>query len=571
MVKESKMKLKNKRLISAALPYINNVPHLGHIVGSHLPADIFARYCRAKGHETLFIGGTDENGSTSEIAALKLNVSLEKFSDKLYEEHKKIYDWFEISYDNFSRTSREIHHKTVKDFFKVIYKKGFIKKDKMKVFYSPKDNMFLPDRYVVGECPKCGYEYANGDQCEKCTSVLDSFQLKNPKSIISGGKIEIRETEHLFLKLDSLSPKLKKWIESQKYFREQVKGLAMGWINEGLKPRCITRDLKHGVKVPLKEFENKVFYVWFDAPIGYVSSTKEKTKEWKKYWEDKNSEVYNFLGKDNIPFHTIFWPGMIIAHGEFNLPKNVIGLQYLNYEGKKFSKSKGVGVFCERLPELNLEADVWRHYLTQIIPETGDSEFKWKDFQERVNSDLIGNYANYANRVLNFIYTKMEGKIVKYSQKELETIDKELLKTIQEKRKVIEELMEKSELRKAYSEILKLSSEGNKYINDSEPWKIIKENPKRANDIFYISTFLLKNLALLFAPYLPKTSEKIWKQLNLSGNPNSIGAWEEGKKDFGKEHKINKPELLFKRIEDKEVEEYKKITSQGKDLSELFK
>ncbi len=571
MKKDNKFKLKNKRLITAALPYINNVPHLGHIVGSHLPADIFARYCRAKGHETLFIGGTDENGSTSEIAAFKLNVSIEKFSDKLYEEHKKIYDWFDISYDNFSRTSRDIHHKTVKEFFKVINKKGFIEKNEMKVFYSPEENMFLPDRYVVGECPKCGYPDASGDQCEKCTSVLDPSQLKNPKSSISGGKLEIKETEHLFLKLNSLSPKLKKWVQSQKYFREQVRGLAMGWINEGLRPRCITRDLKHGVKVPLKEFEDKVFYVWFDAPIGYVSSTKETTKEWEKFWKDKKSEVYNFLGKDNIPFHTIFWPGMVIAHGEFNLPKNVVGLQYLNYEGQKFSKSKGIGVFCERLPELKLEADIWRHYLTQIIPETSDSEFRWKDFQGRVNSDLIGNYANYVNRVLNFIDTKLEGKIIKPSLKELEEIDKQLLNKIKEKRKEVGDLLEKAELRKAYFKILELSAEGNKYINDSKPWEIIKENPKRANNIFYVSAFLLKNLAVFFAPYLPETSKKVWEQLNLKGSPASSGMWEKSKEDFDKEHKINSPKLLFKKIEDKEIEEYKKIASRGVDLSELFK
>ena len=325
MVKNIKPKKKNRRLITSALPYINNVPHLGHIVGSHLPGDIFARYSRARGYETLYIGGTDENGSTSEIAAFKLNVPIEKFADKLYKEHKKIYDWFEISYDSFSRTSKKIHHETVKEFFETINKKGFIEKNKMKVFYSPTENMFLPDRYVVGECPKCGYPDASGDQCEKCTSVLDPSQLKNPKSTISGGKLEIRETEHLFLKLDSLTPKLKKWIQSNKYFREQVRNLAMGWINEGLKPRCITRDLKHGVKVPLKEFKEKVFYVWFDAPIGYVSSTKEITKDWEKFWKDEKSEVYNFLGKDNIPFHTIFWPGMVIANGEFNLPKNVVG------------------------------------------------------------------------------------------------------------------------------------------------------------------------------------------------------------------------------------------------------
>ena len=561
---------KPRRLITAALPYINNVPHLGHIVGSHLPADIFARYCRAKGYETIFVGGTDENGSTSEIAAFKLGVPLKEFSDKLHKEHKRIYDWFEISYDNFSRTTRPIHHETVKEFFKVIYNKGFVERGKMKVFYSPDENLFLPDRYVVGECPKCGYEEATGDQCEKCTSVLDPSQLKNPKSTVSGGKIEIRETEHLFLSLDKLSPKLKKWIGSQNLWRDHVKNLALGWIKEGLRPRCITRDLKHGVGVPLDEFEDKVFYVWFDAPIGYISSTKEATSKWQEFWNNKNSQIYNFLGKDNIPFHTIFWPGMVIAHEDFNLPRNVIGLQYLNYEGQKFSKSKGIGVFCERLPEIGLEPDVWRHYLTQIIPETADSEFRWKNFQERVNSDLIGNYGNYVNRVLNFIHSKLGGTITKPSKERLTQIDKSLLEKISEKKEEIEQLLEKGELRRAYFGILSLSSEGNKYINDTEPWIAIKKDPQRANDIFYNSSVLLKSLAILSAPYLPQTSQRVWSQLNLSGSPLDSGMWETIKEDLGEKHRVNKPEILFRKLTDEQIEDYRSKASQGTDLKKYF-
>ena len=562
---------KPKRLVTAALPYINNVPHLGHIVGSHLPADIFARYCRAKGYETLFVGGTDENGSTSEIAALKIGVPLEEFSDKLHQEHKRIYQWFGISYDNFSRTTKPIHHETVKEFFKVIYEKDFIKEGKMNVFYSPQENLFLPDRYVIGECPKCGYGEANGDQCEKCTSVLDSSQLKNPRSTISGGRLEIKETDHLFLSLDNLSSKLKNWIEPQNLWRDHVKSLALAWIKEGLRPRCITRDLKHGVNVPLEGFENKVFYVWFDAPIGYVSFTKEATNEWQKFWKDKTSEIYHFLGKDNIPFHTIFWPGMIIAHGDVNLPRNVVGLNYLNYEGQKFSKSKGIGVFCERLPELGLESDVWRHYLTQIIPETVDSEFRWKDFQERVNSDLIGNYGNYVNRVLNFIHSKLEGAVIRPPKERLVQIDNGLLGKISEKKGEIEQLLEKGELRKAYSEILALSSEGNKYIHDTEPWLAIKKDPQRANDIFYNSAVLLKSLAILSAPYLPQTSQKIWSQLNLAGSPLDNGLWDSVGKDLGERHQVNKPSLLFGKLTDKQIEDYKEKASRGTDLKAYFK
>src|SRR3989344_4306196 len=280
------MNKKERRLITAALPYINNVPHLGHIIGSHLPADIFARYCRAKGYETIFIGGTDENGSASEIAAMQVGVGIKEFSDRLFQEHKKIYEWFNISYDNFSRTSNPIHHKTTKDFFKKVFKNGFIRIGKMKVFYSQKDNMFLPDRYVKGICPRCGYEEANGDQCEKCTTLIDASSLINPKSTISGEKVELRETEHLFFRLDKMSKELEEWLNSKKYWRSQVTSLALGWIKEGLKERCITRDLKHGVKVPLNEFKDKVFYVWFDAPIGYISITKEASPEgWEKFWK----------------------------------------------------------------------------------------------------------------------------------------------------------------------------------------------------------------------------------------------------------------------------------------------
>lgn len=559
------------RLITAALPYINNVPHLGHIVGSHLPADIFARYCRAKGYETLFIGGTDENGSTSEIAALQLNVPLKEFCDRLHQIHKSIYEWFEISYDNFSRTTKPIHHETVKDFFEKVYVRGFIKKGKMKVFYSPEDKLFLPDRYIIGECPKCGYKQANGDQCEKCASLLDPLQLKNPRSIISGKKLEVKETEHLFFSLDELSSQLKEWIESQKLWRDHVKKLALGWIKEGLKPRCITRDLKHGVKVPLEGFENKVFYVWFDALIGYLSFTKEATENWEKFWKGKNSEIYHFLGKDNIPFHTIIWPAMLIAQGEFNLPKNIIGLQFLNYEGQKFSKSKGVGVFCEKLPELGLDPDIWRHYLIQLIPETADSEFKWKDFQERVNSDLIGNYGNFANRVLSFIYSKLKGVITKPTLERLTEEDAKLLNEISKKKEKVEQLLERAELRKAYSEIFSLSSEGNKYINDTAPWMMIKNDYQRANDILYNSAVLLRSLAILFAPYLPRTSQRVWSQLNLQGSPLDAGIWETIGQDFGERHTINKPEVLFKKLTDEQIEDYKIKASQSTDLHKYFK
>ena len=488
--------MKETRLITAALPYINNVPHLGHIVGSHLPADIFARYCRAKGYETLFVGGTDENGSTSEIAADEIGIPIDIFSEKLYKEHKKVYDWFNISYDNFSRTSNPIHHKTTQNFFKKVYENGYIKEGTIKVFYSSEEKRFLPDRYVIGTCPKCGYKDANGDQCEKCASVFDSTQLINPRSALTNKPMEIKEATHLFLKLNKLSKKLEKWIKEKKNWRIQVTSLALSWIKEGLKDRCITRDLKHGVKVPLKGFEDRVFYVWFDAPIGYISSTKEADpKNWEKFWKDKNTKIYHFLGKDNIPFHTLFWPGMLIANGDFNLPYHVEGLQYLNYEGGKFSKSQKRGVFCEKLPETKIDPDIIRAYLTFLIPESADSEFKWRDFQLRINSDIIGNYGNFVNRTLTFIYNKLDKKIKKPLEKELTELDKNFIKRTKEKFSKIENYLEKVQLRNAFLEILSLSSIGNKYFNDNEPWDSVK---KMLNEqvMFYIYVLVYVELYL---------------------------------------------------------------------------
>lgn len=562
-----------RRLVTAALPYINNVPHLGHIVGSHLPADIFARYCRLKGYETLFVGGTDENGSTSEIAAEEIGVNIDEFCTKLYREHKKVYDWFNISYDNFSRTTKPIHHKTTQEFFKKIYENGFIAKGKMKVFYSPEEGRFLPDRYVKGTCHKCGYEDANADQCEKCTSVLDPAQLINPKSAITGKSVEIKEAEHLFLRLDKLSEKLEKWLKKKKNWRPQVTSLALGWIKEGLRERCITRDLKHGVKVPLKGFEDKVFYVWFDAPIGYISSTKEADpKNWEKFWEDKNTKIYHFLGKDNIPFHTIFWPAMLIAHKEFNLPYYVEGLQYLNYEGGKFSKSKKRGVFCEKLPETDIDPDIIRAYLTFIIPESGDTEFKWKDFQRRINSDTIGNYGNFINRTLSFIYNKLNKKISKPSEDELTEADRRLIETIRKKTSKIEGYLEKVRLRSAFLEIISLASYGNKYFNDNEPWNTVKKDIRQTSHTLYLCANLCKALAILTQPYLPNTSQRIWEQLNLEGKIGKSGIWNSAAQiNLPNGHVINKPYILFNRLEYNYLERFKKEVSDTKQLVELFR
>lgn len=562
----------SKRLITAALPYINNVPHLGHIVGSHLPADIFARYSRARGFDVIFVGGTDENGSTSEIAAEKAGVDIETFSDKLYEIHKKSYEWFNISYDNFSRTSRKIHHETAQEFFRKIYDNDYINKDKIKVFYSPKEDRYLPDRYVKGTCNECGYEEANGDQCENCTAVLDAEKLLNPKSVISGESVEIKEVEHLFIRLDKLQDSLDKWIASKEgIWRSNVLSLAKSWINQGLKPRCITRDLKHGVSVPIDGFKDKVMYVWFEAPIGYVSSTKEVSEEWESYWKG-NAEIFNFLGKDNIPFHTIFWPGICIAHGEISLAKNVIGLQYLNYEGGKFSKSKKRGVFCEKISESGIGPDIWRGYLTKLIPETDDSEFKWSELRDFNNSELLGNYGNFLNRTLKFIKTKLDNQIKKPFEEDLSEEDKSLLEKLKTKSKNITDYLERCELRRAFNEVLSLCAEGNRYFNNQKPWEVINEDKKRANNILYLCLELNRNLSILFNPFIPEKTTDAWKQMNLKGSPEDKGNWETlGDFKISDNHEIGEPKALFRKLDDEELEKVRNIVSDVRELEELFK
>ena len=573
LVEPSSKMNKKPRLVTAALPYINNIPHLGHIVGSHLPADIFARFSRTHGYETVFVGGTDENGSTSEIAAEKIGVDIQKFADKLHTEHKKIYDWFGISYDIFSRTTSPVHHKTVQDFFKVINKKGLVTPGKMKVFYSPKEDRFLPDRYVLGNCPKCDYDGANGDQCEKCTTVLNPTQLVNPRSAATGSPVEIREAEHLFLRLDKLSDRLEDWIGEQKNWRSQVTALAMGWINEGLKERCITRDLKHGIPVPLKGFEDKVFYVWFDAPIGYISATKEaKPDYWERFWKGDKADIYNFLGKDNIPFHTIFWPAMLLGHEGLNLPHNVVGLQYLNYEGGKFSKSQKRGVFCEKLAETGIDPDLVRGYLTAVIPETNDTEFKWEEFQRRINSDIIGNYGNLVNRTVSFINAKLDGKVDRPAESELTELDKNLSQSIKEKYEKITSLLEQSQIRAAFSEFLSLSTEGNRYFEDNKPWDIIKTDKKKAAQVLYHCAELCRSLSILGSPYLPSSSGKIWAQLNLSGKVDVAGNWEEAQKLRQVERYTPKEtQVLFNKVTDDYLASFRKTVEDTSDISELFK
>lgn len=551
-------------LITAALPYVNNVPHIGNIVGSHLPADIFARYCRLKGRETIFIGGTDEHGSPSEIAAERAGIPVQKLCDTFFEIHRKIYDWFELSYDNFSRTSRPLHHELTKSFFLELNEKGYISEQKMKMPFCEKDKRFLADRFVEGECPRCANKTARGDQCEQCGTLLVPSELKNPYCVLCKTKPVIKETTHLFLNLDKLQPKLEEWLNSNENLKPQVRNLALGWLREGLKKRAITRDLKWGVKVPLPGYEDKVLYVWFDAPIGYISSTKElvekspllekKDYEFKKWWLDRKTRLYHFIGKDNIPFHTLFFPAMLLGEGRYNLPFQVAGYQYLNYEGGKISKSKGHGIFCEAFIEEAKDAvpaDVWRFYLTLKLPEIRDTEFTWAEFESRINTELMGNLSNFVNRVTSFIESK-KGGMIKRPGKLMEE-DLAMISEIKQMVEKVDKLYDDVELVSALQAILELSSKGNQYFQANEPWK----RQERQDAVLWVCANICKALGVMLLPVIPEASSKVRKILNL---PAEYG-WDDAARLLAPEHKIGKSEILFYKLEPVKIKELKETTT----------
>lgn len=528
------------RIITAALPFANAIPHLGNIIGSHLPADIFTRFCRMKGYKTYFIGGMDEHGTAIEFAALKKNIPVKIFCDELYAEHTQIYNWFEISYDIFSRTSNKIHHETVRNFFKLLYNNGFIKEESIEIPYSNSLQRSIADRYIEGICPKCNYDHANGDQCDKCGSVLEPKDLINPYCTVDGSTdIDFIETNHLFLDLSIISDIIKNWIEQNHKLNNQVKKLSLGWIKQGIKPRDIVRDLKWGVKIPLPGYEDKVFYVWFENLIGYISATKELLgkEQGEKLWKDSTVQTFYFVGKDNIAFHTIFWPGQIFGTDEYVLPYNVVGLQHLQFEGKKFSKSRGIGLFADKVINSGLPVDYWRFYLSFIMPDTKDTDFYLEDFKERINKELISNFGNFINRTIGFAYNKLENKIPS-----IKVVDKEFESTVYEFVSRIENFYENCEFRLAIQEILKLTDYGNQQFTFRKPWETFN-----TDDINYLLE-VCRISSILASPILVNSSKKILNYLNI----------EDLSLQINREAKfVNQPELLYKSIELEDIEKLK--------------
>ena len=536
-----------KRLITSALPYVNNIPHLGNLT-QVLSADVFARFCRSRGYETLYICGTDEYGTASETRALQEGVTPRELCDRYHKIHSEIYKWFNISFDYFGRTSTPKQTEIVQHIFNAVDKNGYITEKETEQLYCPNCKRFLADRYVTGTCPKCGFEGARGDQCDSCGSLLDPTELINPKCSVCGHTPEIRKTKNLYINLPKALPMLEKWIDKtskEGFWAKNAIQITSSWIRDGLQERCITRDLKWGIPVPKEGYEDKVFYVWFDAPIGYISITANYTDNWEYWWRDnENTELFQFIGKDNIPFHTVIFPSSLLATGEkWTMLYHMSSTEYLNYEGGKFSKSRGIGVFGNDVEETGIPADVWRFYMFYNRPEKQDFTFTWKDLQEKVNKELIGNLSNLVNRTLTFVKRFYPEGLGEGELKE------DLVAIIKEKESEITSLLERAEERDALRAIFALSDIGNKAFQDGEPWKMRTQEPEEAKKLLRTLLYLIRDLSVMVTPYMPTTGEKILAMLSSSGLKwDSVGS-------FKGEIKIADIELLFSKLEDKTIDE----------------
>lgn len=546
--------------ITAALPYTNGPIHIGHLAGVYVPADIYARYLRIMGNDVVYICGSDEHGVPITIKAKKENKTPQEIVDRYHQNIKNSFSEFGISFDNYSRTSAKIHHDTASEFFLKLLENNSFEELTSEQFYDEEEEQFLPDRFLIGTCPKCGFEESYGDQCEKCGTSHNPRDLINPRSSITGNKPSLRTTKHWYLKLDKFQGFLEKWIleDNKGVWKSNVYGQCKSWLDDGLKPRAVTRDLDWGVPVPVKDSNGKVLYVWFDAPIGYISSTKEwaidNKQNWEKYWKDDNTELIHFIGKDNIVFHCIIFPAMLKAHGDFIIPKNVPANEFLNLEGSKISTSKNWAVWLpEFLKDFPGKQDVLRYVLTINAPENKDNDFTWKDFQNRNNGELVAILGNFINRVV--VLTKKYYESYIPANNELLDKDKNVLDLVNQSINKVEESLSNFKFRDACSEFMNIARIGNKYLADEEPWKIIKENPERVKTVIFISLHISSVLAIVSEPFIPFTSKKIKNILNFKDEIN--WTWEGlKKKDFliNENHKINEPELLFNRIEDSEIQ-----------------
>ena len=544
--------------VTAALPYANGGVHIGHLAGVYVPADIYVRYLRLKKEDVIFIGGSDEHGVPITIRARKEGVTPQDVVDRYHSLIKKSFEEFGISFDIYSRTTSEIHQKLASDFFKKLYEDGKLLEQETEQYYDEEAHQFLADRYITGECPHCHYEGAYGDQCEHCGSDLSPMELINPKSAISGSKPVIKKTKNWYLPLNEYQTWLKKWIlEGHQEWRPNVYGQCKSWLDLDLQPRAMTRDLDWGIPVPVEGAEGKVLYVWFDAPIGYISNTKELCEKeperwgsWEKWWKDQDTRLVHFIGKDNIVFHCLIFPTMLKAHGDYILPDNVPANEFLNLEDDKISTSHNWAVWLhEYLKDLPGKQDVLRYVLTANAPETKDNNFTWKDFQERNNSELVAIYGNFVNRALQLTKKYFDGVVPPCG--ELLDVDQQALGEFKDVKNKVEGYLDAFKFRDAQKEAMNLARIGNKYMTECEPWKVWKTDPERVKTVLYISLQLVANLAIAFEPFLPFSSEKLRRLIQMDTCDWSLL----GSRDLLKAgHQLAEPELLFEKIEDETIE-----------------
>jgi methionyl-tRNA synthetase len=557
--KEPKFK---RHTITAALPYTNGPIHIGHLAGVYVPADIYARFLRLTGHDVAFVCGSDEHGVAISMKAKKEGVTPKEVIDKYHGIIKKSFEDFGITFDNYSRTSAAIHHETASEFFKKLYAQGDFIEETTAQLYDEQADQFLADRFVIGTCPKCGHEEAYGDQCENCGSTLNATDLINPKSTLTGAVPALKETKHWFLPLQRYESFLKDWIlvGHKNDWKTNVYGQCKSWIDGGLEPRAVTRDLDWGIPVPLKGAEGKVLYVWFDAPIGYISSTKEwaekKGIDWEPYWKAKDTKLVHFIGKDNIVFHCIIFPAMLKAEGSYILPDNVPANEFLNLEGQKLSTSKNWAVWLhEYLEEFPNMQDVLRYTLTANAPETKDNDFTWKDFQARNNNELLAIFGNFINRVVVLTDKYYDGKVP--SPGKYTTVDRATLESLRTFPGTISQSIERYRFREAGQELMNLARLGNKYLADEEPWKIIKTDEARVRTIMSVALEIAAGLAVLGEPFLPFTSAKLKNMLALGSKGKNISWDQVSAKEslLAPNHQIGQATLLFRKIEDSEIEQ----------------
>ncbi len=544
-----------RHTITAALPYANGPVHIGHLAGVYVPSDIYARYLRSKGEDVAFVCGSDEHGVAIELRARKEGKTPQEVVDYYHKQIKDSFEKFGISFDIYHRTSSELHHETASEFFKTMEADGKFTVETSEQFFDEKEQQFLADRYIKGTCPNCGYEEAYGDQCENCGTTLSPSELKNPKSMLSGEAPVMKETKHWYLPLDEYEPWLNEWLlEGHKEWKSNVYGQCKSWIDNGLRPRPMTRDLKWGIPVPVEGGEGKVLYVWFDAPIGYISATKQwaqdNGKNWEDYWKSEDTRLLHFIGKDNIVFHCIIFPTLLKAEGSYVLPDNVPANEFLNLENNKISTSRNWAVWLhEYLEEFPDKQDVLRYTLTANAPETKDNDFTWKDFQTRNNSELVAIFGNFVNRAVVLTHKYFDGKVP--ARNELQSIDEEVIKAVGEAPAKIEAALDQFRFREALSLMMELARLGNKYLADTEPWKLIKEDQSRVETILNIALQISANLTILSEPFLPFTANRLIQILNTEKR-----IWADaGASDLlSDNHQLNKATLLFEKIEDKEVE-----------------